>query len=252
MVQVLPYVPSFLERMAPQIKDTASGLVQGYQKYKNKKQDETILEQLKNKDVADIDYPTLWSKLSPEAREIREPFLKSALNINESGAKERSKSEAKSIADTKEKDLERQELKQVFDTLKNDIEYTGSIFGAKSLIGRIPGTEAFEKRKQFDALGFLAADKVFTHFNKGTVSKDKLAVIRDDLSPKANLTERENKARIKALETIMGLPPETSESKLDAVVKKEKAKLKKQHPSMKESEVQSSESDDQLDNLLFG
>ena len=90
----------------------------------------------------------------------------------------------------------------------------------------VPGTKSYSARKQLDAQGLLFADKIFTHFNKGTISTPKLELIVESLAPNSRLTKSENLSRIKALTRVMGLPSDASETEVDKVFKEEQKKLR--------------------------
>lgn len=63
-----------------------------------------------------------------------------------------------------------------------------------------------QDREEFDKQGFLLADKAFTKFNKGTITKEKLQYIKDEMAPNSKYTDRTNLGRMKALETVLNLP----------------------------------------------
>ena len=126
---------------------------------------------------------------------------------------------------------EAQGLSNALDWLDENIEYTGSTsipftksFGAhKGGLNR----EAVEKREEYDATGFWAADQVFTHFNKGTISKDKLKVIKEELAPHSGLSERTNKARNSAMRRMANLPKNLPKSQFDKHLNSELNAVKK-------------------------
>lgn len=84
-----------------------------------------------------------------------------------------------------------------------------------------------ERREEFDKVGFWAADNVYTHFNKGVLSKEKLKVLKEDLSPNSSLSVRENKARINALRIMSNLPANIDSKKLGKIIDTEVKKVSK-------------------------
>jgi hypothetical protein len=105
----------------------------------------------------------------------------------------------------KKKQEEQEGLKTALDWLDENAEtHSGRFF--KGVGANIPGTKRHGQREEYSTTGFWAADQVFTHFNKGTVSKEKLKVIQNDLAPRAGISSRENKARIAAMRRMTNLP----------------------------------------------
>lgn len=200
MTQVLPYIPSFLEQLSPHISQTAGAIGTGIGQHYRNKADASILQQLQSGTVKPVDYPTLWSKLSPAARKTNEPFLASHLRTQEAAAKEEQKRETK--------DLEKYEsAKSVIDTadeMEKLIEYTGST--------RIPFTksagarpEAFfnregvEKRNEFDTLAASAASFFRDLETKGQLPLGLYEKVILPRLPNSEVSERENKGRIKGI-----------------------------------------------------
>lgn len=124
-----------------------------------------------------------------------------------------------------EEDEEKRNLLSNADDLRKFSRYSDNLFFNNPL-RHVPGTEAFAARKQLDTQGLLFADKIYTHFNKGTVSDKKMDLIVKKLAPNSELTESENNARINSLIRIMGLPSDASEAEVDKVFKEEQKKLR--------------------------
>lgn len=200
MVQVLPYVPSFLEQISPHVGNVAGTLAGAVGKHYQNKKDETILQQLQSGSASPVNFPTMWSKLSEGARKKYEPFLMSQLRTQEAGAKEEQKRETK--------DLEKYEIaKSVIDTadeMEKLIEYTGStrIPFTKSAGAR---TEAFfnregvEKRNEFDTLAASAASFFRDLETKGQLPLGLYEKVILPRLPNSEVSERENKGRIKGI-----------------------------------------------------
>lgn len=171
----------------------------------------------------------LNSGLNPEL------VAKSAIDIfkqKEASAAQTEKAMAerqKQMMEFQEKQQEIQGFQNAFETLEDMIPYTGvtTIPGFKSFTFGGLNREAVEKRENFDKLGFWITDKVFTHFNKGTVSVPKFEEIKENLAPRADLSERKNRARINSLRTISNLPSNISQKEFDKIVDKQIAEVNK-------------------------
>lgn len=180
-------------------------------------------------------------EFSPEEQE---QFLGSGLNPEVAGkfavdiAKQRaSEREAgqkafadrqKQLFEQQEKQREEQGFQNVFDELEELFAYGGMDFpGMKS--GTIWGLnrEAVEKREELDKLGFWVADKVYTHFNKGTVTDKKFNEIKKELAPNSKLSERKNRGRMRALQLISNLPSNINQKAFDKFVDKQIAEVNK-------------------------
>jgi len=199
MVQVLPYVPSFLEKLSPHISEVAGAVGAGVGQHYRNKADQSILQQLQSGTVKPVDYPTLWSKLSEGARKKHEPFLASHLRTQEAAAKEEQKRETK--------DLEKYEAaKSVIDTaeeMEKLIKYTGSTgIPFTSSFNAKPGginREGLEKRNEFDTLAASAASFFRDLDTKGQLPQGLYEKVILPRLPTTQVSERENKGRIKGI-----------------------------------------------------
>ena len=199
MVQVLPYVPSFLEQLSPHIAQAGGAIGAGIGQHYRNKADASILQQLQSGTVKPVDYPTLWSKLSPGARKTNEPFLASHLRTQEAAAKEEHKRETK--------DLEKYESANAVistaDDMKKLLKYTGSTkipftssFNAKS--GGV-NREGLEKRNEFDTLAASAASFFRDLETKGQLPLGLYEKVILPRLPNSEVSERENKGRINGI-----------------------------------------------------
>lgn len=192
-MQILPEVPSFGTQIARNI---GSGLGQGIN--------------------SGMDFA---SKLAMQRQKSQGDFA-SKLALHQA------KNDIDQQAKRQEAEKGDQGFKDSLDWLDQNIEYTGPVAKFTKLAG-IPGTEAFGKRAEFDAQGFWATDKAFTHFNKGQISREKLKVIQNDLAPRSDLTQKTNKARISALRRLSNLPSDIPSEVFDKQLQLEKKTLGK-------------------------
>lgn len=225
MVQVLPYVPSFLEQLTPHIGSAAQSIGAGIGASQRNKSDQSILQQIQSGAVKDVDLPIYWSKLSEGARKTYEPFIESHLRTQEAQAKEDIKNKGALQKTQSEKEAGRQELKPSFDELRRLSKEYGGRWSKKALLAKIPYTKGAEGREKLDKLGIWTADAVYTRFNKGTLAQVKWDDVKKQFAPNAGLSDAENEARISAMETIMGLPPNISAEKMESVIKKEQKQI---------------------------
>lgn len=230
MPQVLPQVPTFAERLGGRLEQAIGQGIQGYKQHKRTLADQKVLEAIgSNPNSSAMDYITGFSKLSPEAQKTYTPIIQSLLNNQGRADAQRVKVEGKAAEKAAEKEELTQGLNQSLDWLENNVSYTGSQWVPYSDSERTrewsTDREAVQIRKEYDTTGFWAADQVYTHFNKGQISEAKLKVIKNDLSPRGDLSERENKARIASLRRISNLPSDASKEKVDKVIDAEVKKV---------------------------
>lgn len=247
MVQILPQVPNFGSQLAQVIglagKNIGEGLVQTYGNVKDK----NVMEQLQDPNLSPMQKMTLIGKLSKEKAGVMatmyDTFLKGDIAAAQQQAKlagQKELAEHKELLKTGTKEQAKKQteegLRTSLDTLDQLIPYTGStgVGNIESILGAEGGKAgtwgglrrgSVEARKQFDALGFWSADQVYTHFNKGTMSESKLNQVKKNLAPRADLSERENKARINAMRTISNLPKDIDSKKLDKIIDQETTKV---------------------------
>lgn len=199
MVQVLDYVPSFIEQIAPDINKLGGAISAGIgQRYRNKA-DASIIQQLQSGEISPANYPTLWSKLSPEARKTYEPFLQSQIRQQESTSKENLKRETA--------DLEKAEksgaVLESAQGMRDLLEYTGSTWlPGKSFAGESFNREAVQKRRKFDVLAASAASFFRDLDTKGQLPQGLYEQVIKPNLPNSKNSERENLGRIEGLEDL--------------------------------------------------
>ncbi len=200
---VLPYVPSPFEQLTPYINQAVGDVSQGIEKRFANAADDKILAGLGSGSQSPIEIAKSISRLSPERAKNFTSGLEAAQKIqvqkNDSSDLRNSLTKLKELVPFSETTGQR-----------GNISWLGKKKGLSA--------ENIQAREELDTLGFLVADKIYTHFNKGTMSNAKLEQVKKQIAPRSDLSERENIARINALERIMALPPDVSPEKLDAVI----------------------------------
>ena len=119
-----------------------------------------------------------------------------------------------------------EEMAPVFEKLHSLVKYGGK-FGLNAMLGKIPFTPQSGKREELDKLGIWTADAVYVRFNKGMLAKVKWDDIKNEFATNSQLTDQVNHARIRSMETIMGLPADVSAEKFNKVVNEERKKMGK-------------------------
>jgi len=206
MVQILPYVQSPLEQLAPHIQQAAGMAGQAIGKHQRNKADAPILQQLQSGNVSPIQFNTLWGNLSETARKKYEPFLQSNLRIQEDKAKQENKQSAQKEAKNLELFEKGETFKGITDTLTKLKGYAGST--------KIPFTQSFnaqegglnregiQKRAQIDAEG-IALEGLLRDMNtKGQMSTQVFNALLQRV-PTSKDSERVYQGKIDAFNDII-------------------------------------------------
>lgn len=225
MVQILDRAPTGAERFLGGLQQSLPAI------------SDLIMQHEKQKNLNKIIGPLMERGQDGSMGSGKGPTWETLLTLASSGHKDiadvlapyvasQAKQQQEMATEERQKVAQQEELRPSIERLEELIPRTGMRLPfTKSFFGNVPGTQAFEERKEFDTLGFLVADKVYTHFNKGTVSEAKLEQIKQNLAPRADLSERENAGRINAIKKIMNLPPDISKKNFDKVVDQELKKV---------------------------
>lgn len=213
MAQVLPYVQSPLEQLTPYIGQLGEGVREIGTKIANNRKSENFNKIINDPNSSDIQIANAFSQLPKDIKESSGPLYTQAL---------RNRGQAAQQAGKVNEGLNTQGFKSSASRLRELLPKTGS-----SVFVSFPGTQTYQDRAEFDKLGFLLADNVYTHFNKGALTDKKFDYVKNELAPQAGLLQGENEARISALERIAGLPPDIDPEKLDSIIDKEVKSVKK-------------------------
>lgn len=118
----------------------------------------------------------------------------------------------------------------VINSLRGKVDTTGvPIFsGIKALAAKLPFTQAYQDREQFDTEALWAVDKAFSSINKGTLTDAKIKNFFERLTPNSKLLQGQNNARINALEKLIAHKPPLTESDLNRIEKEVKEQSKGQ------------------------
>lgn len=241
MVQVFEKVQSPLEQLNPYIQNAAQSIGQGFKERATNKRTSSLLSQLENPELSQLQQASLAAQLPGEVgtNYLTSRKLQAQTQAAQEKAQALQQAKQQEVLQREQKD---QGLRQSFDRLDELIPYTGGTgllgIGSQSFLGGFPGTEAFEKRKEFDTLGFWATDNVYTHFNPGVVSDIKFKSIREDFAPRSDLTERENRARISAMRLILSLPSDISKEKFDSVTNRLEKELNPSESNKKSDQAE--------------
>ena len=216
--------PSFGQQLAQGLSQGIYEASQGVPRIMGERLKGKKLEEEKNKENEAA------KRFGVDLSDIKDPEIRKII-MSESlkGQTKQMEAQQKAAQEQQKLDQEKQGIADSLDWLDENIKYTGSTnipFTASNTYGKL-NREAIQKREEFTKTGFWATDKIYTHFNKGQISNQKLEMIKNDLAPNADLTERENKARIAALRRVGNLPKDAPKSVIDKVINREVKAIKK-------------------------
>ena len=106
-------------------------------------------------------------------------------------------------------------------TLKDNVDVTGiPIFsGLKPLAAKFPWTKSARKKEEFNTEAIWATDAAFQKINKGVMSKHKLDLIIDKLTPNSKFTQAQNMGRINTLERLISSKQPLSDKQADSIIR---------------------------------
>lgn len=229
MVQILPRVPGFGEKLIGSLSGAAEDVIGGLQQKAVNDRDQKILETFGDPTKTPMEYIQAFSKLSTQRQQALSPLVTQLLKSQQPG---------KAQIAQEEKEQVKKNLAVTLDELEEKTPYVGTQaipftknFEPSALVSPFLGPmgsvlpnvnrKAVQERELIDSQGFWATDQTYTHFNKGTVSDAKLQLMKKDLAPHSGLSERAYKARIQALRRISNLPSNVGKEKFEAVLNKE-------------------------------
>lgn len=208
MPQILPGNPTFAQQLLPQINQSLGQVLQGVQKGASNSADQSAFDK-----IANLPSESTWQQkvgalqgLSADKLKYLSPILGNIIN---NGGEQSAKAQ--------EKSKETESIQNSFDSLEQNTELAsrGGIHPIKRLKSEFAkGSDYSQVASDYDSTGFFLTDKLFTHFNKGTISKDKLKLVQD-LSPNSKLSQSQNKGRIQALKRLFDLPSDASSEKFN-------------------------------------
>lgn len=230
MVQVLEALPTFGQSLVAQLAQTGSQIGQGLIQKRANRLDQEIINSFNPEDAPLVQIQK-FAKLSKSAQEGISPVFNQFLKSQEMQAA----GAVKAASAQKKEDQETGGLKDTLDFLDKNVSYTGEnlVPGFKSFTAGGLNREAVEKREEIDKSGFLAADAIFTKYNKGVLSKDKLKIVQD-MAPNSKDSERVYKAKVNALRRMAQLPANATKEDFDKQLDREVKAVNKAQPKEKE------------------
>lgn len=216
MVQVLNSLPTFGQNLVAQLAQAGSQIGQGLAQRRANRLDQELISSFNPNDEPLVQIQK-FGKLSEGAQKQVSPLFNHLIT---SGEKRRDR------ASEEEKELSG--LRSSLDFLDKNVQYAGTskVPGFKSFTAGGLNRNAVEKRKEIDQTGFLTADAIFTKFNKGVISKDKLKVIQD-MAPSAEDSERVYKAKVNSLRRMANLSPSSTKEDFDKQLAREEKAVSK-------------------------
>lgn len=220
MVQVLPYVQSPLEQLNPYIQQASSQIGAGLQNRAINKRTQSILSQLQNPELSQIQQATLASQLPKENADQYLAARKIQAYENASAQRNQAMQQAAAQKQQQEALAQEQEIasnRALSENIRKNLKYSGP-WGK----GFIRGTDQFAGREELDSAGIVYADKSWSSINKGTMTDAKQKLIMSKLAPNSNLTPEQNEARVNILDDMnkvtRNLSPEKAEKYIDKKV----------------------------------
>lgn len=202
-LQIAPAPQTFGSQLGPVLGQALGSIGEGLIRRQTNKADESILGQLQQGNLSDMQRATLWSKLSPEKMKAYEPVFNSELRKAEATHKE----ELKRDTETKEKMKKAENTLSIAKKMKGLIGYTGNqaiptTSGSFDPTMGLLNRKAVQKRNEFDALAASFASYYRDLETKGQLPQGLFESVIKPRLPNSELAERENIGRIEGLEQL--------------------------------------------------
>lgn len=246
MVSVLPYVPSFGEKLASSFGQAAGSVAEGYFKGKEKKSARERIskyegmlgninqavdeatgspKQFNPLDIAQAykDYETAYGKDVADLK--AKQFIESQQHDRDRAEKLQDEAVKKSEELAKE-EKEVEGIRNSIDFLESKIPQVGKTIGSVTGLNKVLDRQQLQDREEFSATGSQLADIAYSRVNKGTQSAEKIRLWKEEWAPNAELSERVNIARINALKRFLNLPEKTSTAQAKKIEAQEKRNIK--------------------------
>ena len=237
MVRYLPATPGFGERLTEalgkSVGDVGSAYVQKNRQNRINEQDEQIVNSFNPEDP----WTTQLAKFSRLSKD-RQTSLTPVFNQFIKSQEKQGLASAKLSAEQQKEEQETAGLHDTLDFLDKNYESVGqsNIPGLKSWTAGGARRGTVQTREEIDRSGFLAADAIFTKYNKGSVSKEKLKLVQE-MAPKSTDSERVYKAKVNALRRMAKFPKDISQEEFDKQLTREAKAIGKAAPKEAKTET---------------
>lgn len=190
MVQVLPAVPSFGEKLATALTQAGADIAQGYQQRNAKQQDQEIFNSFDPND-SPINQIQKFSRLSPETQKNLTPLFSQILKTQGAQQIQNQKMQEKAAVEEKEHQDVSQSINSLMDKLEEGDVGKFNQWNKLFAKGR-------ENRAYFDEIALTIEKRLATMVGKGALSKSRFDYLIKQL-PRSNDTDATNRGKLKAL-----------------------------------------------------
>jgi len=194
MVQVLPYVPGFGEKLAAALGQAGGDVAQGFIQRNQNQNDQRILDSF-DPNASPIEQIKHFGKLSPQKQQALVPLLQQLMKSQGANQVANQKIEAKQQEKALEEQKSHEDISQTVNSLMDELEkgHVGKYNQINKLFeyGR-------EDRAYFDELS-LGIERVLAGLvGKGALNQQRFAYLMGKL-PNSEETDATNRGRLKAL-----------------------------------------------------
>jgi hypothetical protein len=194
MVQVLPAVPSFGEKLATVLGQAGGNIGQYFVQRNQDQKDQEVLNSF-DPNASSIDQIKHFGKLSPEKQKALTPLLQQVLKTQGSQQISQQKIQAKEQEKALVEQKEHEDVSQTVNSLMDELEkgHVGKYNQINKLFeyGR-------EDRAYFDELSLGIERRLAAMVGKGALNKARFAYLMGKL-PNSEETDATNRGRLKAL-----------------------------------------------------
>lgn len=186
MVQVLPYVSGFGEKLGQVLANAGGDISQGYLNGRQRKSDQSIISQFGSaENQSPIGLIQSYSRLSPQAQQTIAPFLQQFMQ-----------SQGKQAEATQAADMEKEEVGQTLNSLTDEL-MKGKLGTGWQHLNKLTSSGR-ESRAYFDELALGIEKRLAGMVGKGALSKARFDYMVKNL-PSSSDSDARNRGKLKAL-----------------------------------------------------
>lgn len=188
-VQVLPYVPSFGERLGQVIPEAGANLFQGYLQGKQNRADQQVLQDLvSNPNLTPLQVIAQAGRLSPKSQASLSPLFSHFVTAQQNQL-------AKQQSAQQEASQEHEEVSETINSLADEL-MEGRV-GKFNQYNKLT-SKGRESRAYFDELALAIEKRLANMVGKGALSKARFDYLKKNL-PSSDETDATNRGKLRAL-----------------------------------------------------
>jgi hypothetical protein len=193
MVQVLPYLPSFGEKLGTALGGLAGNVAQGFQQRAAQSRDQDILNQLlSQQNASPLQQIKSFSSLSPQAQQSLTPIFTHFLDMQKVQGVQQAEQAEKKQAEAQE----HEDISELINEASDEVA-KGRLGVGITKLNKLT-SKGRESRAYFDELALGIEKRLANMVGKGALSVPRFEYLKKNL-PSSNNTDATNRGKLRAL-----------------------------------------------------